>query len=159
LEIYTAYFWPQIWRWYLMKETPKKRHTQSLFFARSSLNFAGFRSLELRSLASVEICNVELCSLNSSEVRLGATVLQRFIFYFVKYIFWRIPGRIFNFFSVLSYLGIEPRIFGFKVNTGGQVTKQPTNFRRKILNLCNSNFFAENLFWRNEVRVNKISNP
>jgi hypothetical protein len=52
-------------------------------------------------------------------------------------------------------LGIEPRIFGLKVTTGGQATKQPTNFRRKILNLCISKNFAEIFFSRKEVRANK----
>jgi hypothetical protein len=52
-------------------------------------------------------------------------------------------------------LGIEPRIFGFKVNTGGQAIKQPTNFRRKILNLLISKNLAEKLFSWHKVRANK----
>jgi hypothetical protein len=49
-------------------------------------------------------------------------------------------------FVFLSCLGIEPNIFGIKVKTGGQVTKQPTNFRGKILNLSISKNNAEKLF-------------
>jgi hypothetical protein len=98
--------------------------TLSLFFARNS--FSGSRSPELRSLALVKICNVELRSIEfdrSSNLRNGASA---FYFMFRK-IFLLISDRF------LSCLGIEPRMFGFKVKPGG-FTKQPTNFREKILN-------------------------
>jgi hypothetical protein len=103
--------------------------------------------------------------LNSTEVRICATVLRRLIFYFVKYLCWFLIAWSDSeiFIRFLSCLGIEPRIFGFKVKTGGQVTKQPTNFNGKILNLSISkiklkSFFRRTKFGRINLQHRKTAN-
>jgi hypothetical protein len=108
--------------------------------------FAGFRSPELRSLAfgrNLQRWTSFIEFVQSTTLRNGPSAFYYLFHKITLLIAWK---NIEIFIRFLSCLRIEPRIFGFKVNTRGQATKQPTNFRRKIFNLCISNFFAENLF-------------
>jgi hypothetical protein len=51
-------------------------------------------------------------------------------------------------------LGIEPRIFGLKVNTGAKPPSSQLIYEEKSSIYVFQIFFAENLFSKNEVRAN-----
>jgi hypothetical protein len=74
---------PNIWNLAGLGSRPHMQQIMEMytvfFFARRSFFLAGFRTPELRSLASVEICNVELRSIEfdrSSNLRNGASAFD-----------------------------------------------------------------------------------